>query len=409
MAKITSMVGIAKGKMGSIVYSVRNGQQIARQYQPYVSNPSTQSQVNSRARLKLLSQLSASVGNVIAIPREGDKSSRNLFTKVNHKYTQAQNGVATIALADMQLTKSAVGLEGFIADRTSGLKIAIELKADVSAAFDKVVYVVVQRLDSGALQPFASAVIDQPGEGGTFPAELPYTDAAISVHAYGIKTESADARAAFDKMTVPDAQSVAQVIASRQVNTTGLTLSETRGLFMEEGTDQQETSGKIYFTLNIQRHDIEGMPFGEAGTVTGAGRYEQNDTVDVTASPNAGYRFVGWKWTDDGAIISNNPSHHIVMTENKSIIAVFAEIASSHTVTLLKGDSVAGANVNFTGGGVHEDGESVTVSASIQGAWTNKRWCSDAAGTTEVHAGDSYTFEMPGSDVTLYFCATNQD
>ena len=53
MAKMYGFSGKVTGKKGDAVFAVRNGEQIIRQYNPIVANPSTQKQVDARAALKL--------------------------------------------------------------------------------------------------------------------------------------------------------------------------------------------------------------------------------------------------------------------------------------------------------------------------------------------------------------------
>ena len=58
------------GKLGNIVCSTVAGETIARDYNPEVSNPNTETQVAQRAKFKLMSQLSSVMAPVIAIPKE---------------------------------------------------------------------------------------------------------------------------------------------------------------------------------------------------------------------------------------------------------------------------------------------------------------------------------------------------
>ena len=108
--KLTGLTGTGSGKLGSSVFSVHAGEQVVRQYQPVVTNPSTQVQVNNRARLKLISQLSAVMGDVIAIPRKGNVTSRNLFVSDNYHVTEALNGVATVDLSAISLTRGGINI-----------------------------------------------------------------------------------------------------------------------------------------------------------------------------------------------------------------------------------------------------------------------------------------------------------
>lgn len=54
------------GKVENLVVSQVGGVTIARAYQPNVSNPKTEKQVDQRARLKLASQIAAAMSPVIA-------------------------------------------------------------------------------------------------------------------------------------------------------------------------------------------------------------------------------------------------------------------------------------------------------------------------------------------------------
>ena len=72
-----------KGKLGNIVCSTIAGETIARDYNPEVSNPNTESQVEQRAKFKLMSQLGSIMAPVIAIAKVKNQSSRNLFVRKN--------------------------------------------------------------------------------------------------------------------------------------------------------------------------------------------------------------------------------------------------------------------------------------------------------------------------------------
>lgn len=59
MSKVVGLVGSASGKLGNVVYSVVNGVQTARVYQPVVANPKSQGQRLQRAKVNLVGQVSA--------------------------------------------------------------------------------------------------------------------------------------------------------------------------------------------------------------------------------------------------------------------------------------------------------------------------------------------------------------
>lgn len=401
MAKITNMVGLAKGKTGSIVYSVRGGEQIARAYNPYVANPNTVNQMRSRAKLKLLSQVSAAVAPVIAIPKQGAVSARNLFTKVNYKFTSYVNSAAQLKLADMQLTDSAVGIEGFVADRTSGTKIHCALTADMSLLYDAVVWVVIAKMSSGQLFPFADAVVEDAGIGGTFPVDLPFTDGDISVHCYGIKTKSAAAAAAYSKLGVATAAGIAQIIANREVKAEDLGLSETRGVYMPQGVNQQETSGQVYNAVRISIVDENGNAVADAGVATGAGNYEDGAQVTIEFTPAQGVTFLGWRISGITGMLQNNP-YSFIAGGDVSIQAVVRVPVDAHTAQALFTSNSSTSSAALTGGGMYEPGTQVTFGAPTVGGNVFRGWYSDQAGTTLVSANANYQFEMPNANYALY-------
>lgn len=61
MAKVVGLVGSASGKIGNIVYAVTNGIQVARVYQPVVSNPKSSLQNMQRAKGNLVGRISSFV------------------------------------------------------------------------------------------------------------------------------------------------------------------------------------------------------------------------------------------------------------------------------------------------------------------------------------------------------------
>lgn len=394
MAKITNMVGLAKGKTGSIVYSVRNGQQIARAYNPYVSNPNTPAQVQSRAKLKLLSQVSAAVAPVIAIPRQGAVSARNGFTAVNYKYTEYVSRVAQIKLADMQLTDSAVGLEGFTADRTSGTAIHCELLADMSAQFDAIVWVAIAKLSSGQLYPAADALVEIPGIDGKFAVDLPFIEGDVSIHAYGIRTKSAAAKAAFGNLTSRDASGVASLVANRTIPVADLGLSETRGLFMPIGVDQGETTGSVYNYVRVSIVDENGRAVSGAGSLSGAGNYEDGAECTLQFTPAEGVTFVGWRETIDGVTTHNNPWTFNV-TQSKELLCVVRMPVQTYPLMLLFANGSTATSAQLVGGGNYPEDTEVQIEAPEVANNDFVGWYEDQAGT------ELYSSERQATIVTL--------
>lgn len=57
------------------------------------------------------------------------------------------------------------------------------------------------------------------------------------------------------------------------------------------------------------------------GTVSGAGTYQQGQTVTVTATPEDGYEFAAWK--ENGTAVSTNASYTFTATKNTELLAFF--------------------------------------------------------------------------------------
>lgn len=106
--KLQGIVGTGTGKLGASVFTIRKGVQIVRQYQGEVGNPKTESQVENRAKFKLLSQLSALAAPVVSLPRTSNAltSQRNLFIKANFPAVEIKSGKAGITASDILLTSS---------------------------------------------------------------------------------------------------------------------------------------------------------------------------------------------------------------------------------------------------------------------------------------------------------------
>lgn len=117
MARLSGITGGLSGKVGSMVFRQRQGETIATQYQPLVTNPNTDAQQDSRVKFKLMSQLTAimapSLGSfIIKVRKEGKgkPSQRNAFFTENYGLVSTEdteNGKrATIPMEKLQLTSS---------------------------------------------------------------------------------------------------------------------------------------------------------------------------------------------------------------------------------------------------------------------------------------------------------------
>ena len=403
MAKQTSLFGKISGKIGSVVFSTSGGETISREYNPHVSNPSTMAQVNQRARLKIMSQLSASLAQVIAIPKQGLVSSRNAFTKLNFENSMAENGVAQITYENVQLTNGNLGLPTIEASRAQGSGISISLAEDASIAVSRVVYILYRKTSEQRLQFVASVIAEAAGANGTFPATLPYTEGDIVLYAYGMRDTSESASAKYGNMQVASAVDVARLTAYRNISTEDFQFTQTRGATMFANQDELSTvpegSARVF---------VAAFP---GGTVSGGGIYVIGQNATVVAAPNSGYRFVGWRVNGTSEIISTDASYTFEVKGLTDLVAFFEEVipGSSYNVKLRVSNTTAsvGTLVKFAGeeasASPQKDvtaGESVTVEATI-GTATEVEfdgWLGTSGNI--VSKANPYTF-VPNADTIL--------
>lgn len=130
--KLYGIAGKGTGRVGSMVYAVRRGEQIVRQYNPIVTNPNTAAQVGQRAKFKLLSQLSAIVsdGILFSNPKVGE-SMRNAFMRDNMGAVTLSVGgnIALLNVSDVALTDGHTTAPAATFNRTTG-----EVTVDLSDA-----------------------------------------------------------------------------------------------------------------------------------------------------------------------------------------------------------------------------------------------------------------------------------
>jgi hypothetical protein len=292
MKIISPMVGKGSGKLGDTIVASIAGFTIARQYNPNVTNPNTSAQQNTRARFKLLSQLSSVFSANLAIRKEGLTSARNIFTSINFDKTSFNGDEALVDLNQIQITKSAKYMTDFEADRTSGTKLEVSLLADSSTSFDRVVYCAYIMNEMGELLELGSIVVTDPGQGGVFAGELPYTADSIVVYAYGIHDVSSAMHVKFGNIQAPSADAVARLITSSAENMAGVLLTRTKGLTMVEGVNEAASTFEpiVVSTLTMGSTSIKStetspvvVTRNEQGYAELVGAYTPADAHSVVA------------------------------------------------------------------------------------------------------------------------------
>lgn len=313
--KLTGISGTGTGKLGAYVWSVNSGEQVVRQYQPKVTNPSTVRQVDQRARMKLMSQVAAAMAAVIAIPKIGLKSARNQFISKNFDSCIAVDGVAQVTYENLQLTAGNVGFPAISATRAAeGGAISVNLSSAPSGDISRVVYIM-YRKTQGQLEFVASRIVTTRGESNNFPATFPASSGDVVLFAYGMKDSNAQATAKYENYKVTSASDIATLVSSRAIAFGDYTFTQTRGTTIgssEQGTVVvPEGQAMVYVTT------------AGPGRATGSGTHEIGSEVTVVATPNEGATFLGWKINGSNSYISTALSYTFTLQEATDLVAVF--------------------------------------------------------------------------------------
>lgn len=318
--KLNGIGGTGSGKLGAQVWSVNSGEQVVRQYQSKVTNPSTPAQVNQRASLKLMSQLAAAMAPVIVIPKQGMVSARNRFISKNFDYVVATDGTAQVTYENLQITAGNVGLPSISATRAEGATtISVSLSAAPASDISRVVYAMFKKTQ-GQLEYVASRVVSNRGESNNFPASFPVSSGDIVLYAYGMKDLNSNASAKFANYNVASASDIARLVATRSIAVSDFSFTQTRGTTIYSGetgtTEVPDGQARVFVTA------------AGPGTVTGAGTYAIGSTVVVQATPNEGAVFNGWRLQGLQTIVSNNERYEFTLAEQTDLIAMFSSDSS---------------------------------------------------------------------------------
>ncbi len=98
---------------------------------------------------------------------------------------------------------------------------------------------------------------------------------------------------------------------------------------------ESRPENKYTFNVNFKYKDDEPQPLPtytvtavanpeNAGTISGAGSYDENTTVTLTATPNEGYNFLNW--TENGEVVSTETQYSFTISSDRNFVANFEEI-----------------------------------------------------------------------------------
>ena len=135
-----------------------------------------------------------------------------------------------------------------------------------------------------------------------------------------MKDLNASASAKYADYSVQNGEDVARLVLTRNLSMSDFQFTQTRGTTMfadeNETTQVGENQARVYVTATA------------GGTATGAGVFTLGTSVTVTATPNNGYTFTGWRNNGSTTIISTDQNYTFTLDGQKDLVAVFGSVDS---------------------------------------------------------------------------------
>lgn len=327
--KLNGLLGTGSGKLGTSVFTTVKGTQIVRQHQPVVTNPSTKLQVAQRSRFKLVSQIAASMADVIAIPRMGLTSSRNLFIKKNMPAVLGNVEGAQVSYEKLQLTNGTAALPDIIVNR-GGMDLSLVLASNVSKIVNRVIYCIFTKNSDGQLMLNTSAIVSEAGVDGNFLLETKNIAGDLVIYAYGMKDTSASASATFGNYKVTNASDIATLVSNRSISTKDFIFTKTRGTTLYSGENQNVTVGEnqvmVYLYVGANGQAKVKIGDGEQVTVSGGTSFrkavDKGSKIVFDSFSDVGYIMGPWKNNSDGSTVSSSKIYTVNSVQDNIDISI---------------------------------------------------------------------------------------
>jgi uncharacterized repeat protein (TIGR02543 family) len=140
------------------------------------------------------------------------------------------------------------------------------------------------------------------------------------------------------------------------------------------------------FAINMYSLNITATN-GTVAKVPNQTTFSHGTSVQLTATPNAGYTFTSWSGDATGTASPVT----VIMNSDKNITANFTAVVVQFNVALSSNPLLGGTT---SGGGSFNSGASVTVRAVPAVGYTFKNW---TEGLTSVSSNANYTFTISGN------------
>ena len=270
------------GKLGNMVVARVAGETIARDYNPNVANPNTNLQVGQRSRFKLASQVSAALAPIIAIPRQGLKSARNLFVKKNFDNFVKVGDNSAVNLPALQITAGSFACPVMQIERLQQ-EINVNLYDSAPTSISRMVYCLFKVNANQQLEFKESVIQEDAGASRTFEATFSPTTGQILMLGYAISDADASASAKYADYEVASAQNIAQLVATRALSTSDFRFSKTGGIMLQTG----ENDGS---SVEVPSYIVSVTSSGHGNaTASNGGIIPQGSQCTITATPDTGY------------------------------------------------------------------------------------------------------------------------
>lgn len=329
--KLNGLLGTGSGKLGTSVFTTVKGTQIVRQHQPVVTNPSTKLQVAQRSRFKLVSQLAASMAGVIAIPRIGLTSSRNLFIKKNMPAIIGDTEGAKVSYEKLQLTNGTAALPAIVATRElSSGNLTLNLASDASAIVNRVIYCIFTKNSLGQLMLNTSTIVSDAGNYGDFALQIEDIAGDLAIYAYGMKDTSASASATFGNYKVTNASDIATLVSNRSISSKDFIFTKTRGTTIFSGETQNVNVGEnqvmVYLYVGVNGQAKVKIGEGNQETVAGGTSFrkavDKGSKIVFDSFSDAGYIMGPWVNNSDGSTVSSSKLYTVNSVQDNIDISI---------------------------------------------------------------------------------------
>ncbi len=150
---------------------------------------------------------------------------------------------------------------------------------------------------------------------------------------------------------------------------------------------------KIYYTRQSKTLTLN-MNNTSAGTVTGAGTYKYGKSINIKATANPGYTFIGW-YNGNTKLSTNSTYTFSMPAKNVSYEARYT--INKYTITI--NNQAAGITISgiASGNSYEYDSQITLTSRNIPSGYTIKWERSDGS----TYVGDNYKFKVPSTNITI--------